>query len=349
MDGYEVIWLAQNGSDTLRKCNDQPPDVVILDILLPPLNGIETTRQIMAQRPCAILILTGTLVINAPEVLRALNCGALDVARTSLLNPGDAPPATDRLPPHLPAEITDLCRKLQLVHQRFRHRSESTRITAQASPTPVSRPRQDGLPALRQEAPRPPSWSVTVPPLLVIGSSTGGPKALGQILAEFPADLPIAIAIIQHVDRQFAASLALWLDEQTQLKVRLAEEGDRLQAGQVLIAGTNDHLICQPNLELAYTCDPADYAYRPSVDVFFHSLAQNWPTTGLAALLTGMGRDGAIGLAELRKRGWKTIAQDQASSAVYGMPKAAAELKAAMQILPIEAIGPACLRHFERG
>jgi two-component system, chemotaxis family, response regulator WspF len=366
---YSVIWLAREGHETLIKCNRQPPDVLILDLFLPPINGLDITRQIMAQCPCAILLLTGNSSVHAPEILQALNQGALDIARTSLLNP--SPQASSNQassnqassnqansnPSIPPLELDDICRKIQLVNKRYRQIND-------AKPTPAKPTISGTLPsAFREDRPTtslpirtataaPTStrrWDMqALPALLVIGSSTGGPKALGQILAEFPADLAIAIVIIQHVDRQFAASLATWLDEQTPLPVRLAVEGDRIQSGQVLIAGTNDHLICKPNLELAYVSEPADYAYRPSVDVFFHSIVQHWPTTGMAALLTGMGRDGAIGLGELRKRGWQTIAQDQATCAVYGMPKAAAELKAAMRVLPIEQIGPACLRHFTR-
>lgn len=350
---YSVIWLAREGHEALIKCKRQPPDVLILDLFLPPINGLEITRQVMDQCPCAILLLTGNSSVHAPEILQALNQGALDIARTSILNPDQSSSNQSSSKPSIPPqEFDDLCRKLQLVHKRFRqisavkatpakpseslnHHPSATRSLSISTPTVSPRSTQ------RWEMP-------ALPALLLIGSSTGGPKALGQILAEFPVDLAVAIVIIQHVDRQFATSLATWLNEQTPLPVRLAIEGDRLQSGQVLIAGTNDHLICKPNLELAYVKEPADYAYRPSVDVFFHSIVQHWPTTGMAALLTGMGRDGAIGLGELRKRGWQTIAQDQATCAVYGMPKAAAELKAAMRVLPIEQIGPACLRHFNR-
>jgi two-component system, chemotaxis family, response regulator WspF len=353
---YSVIWLAREGHEALIKCSRQPPDVLILDLFLPPINGLDITRQIMAQCPCAILLLTGNSSVHAPEILQALNQGALDIARTSLLNPQSSASQSSASQGIPSLELDDLCRKIQIVNKRYRQINDAKPVPAKPTVGGASLQRNENRPPtsipIQTGTAAPTStrrWDMQAPPaLLVIGSSTGGPKALGQILAEFPADLAVAIVIIQHVDRQFAASLATWLDEQTPLPVRLAVEGDRIQSGQVLIAGTNDHLICKPNLELAYVSEPADYAYRPSVDVFFHSLVQHWPTTGMAALLTGMGRDGAIGLGELRKRGWQTIAQDQATCAVYGMPKAAAELKAAMRVLPIEQIGPACLRHFTR-
>jgi two-component system response regulator WspF len=145
--------------------------------------------------------------------------------------------------------------------------------------------------------------------------------------------------IVQHVDAQFAPGLVDWLNEQTALPVELAMAGCPVEGGKVLVAGTNDHLVLQSNLTLTYTEEPRDYPYRPSVDVFFSSIADCWPGKGIGVLLTGMGRDGAQGLMSLRSASWHTIAQDRATSVVYGMPKAAAELGAAVQILPIQAIG----------
>jgi chemotaxis response regulator CheB len=184
--------------------------------------------------------------------------------------------------------------------------------------------------------------------LIVIGASTGGPAALQTILAPLPADLPAAVVIVQHVDEQFARSFAEWLDEQTALSVRLARPGDRPQPGQVLIAGREDHLILRPDGSLDYTPEPVDYAYRPSVNVFFESVARHRRGQSLGVLLTGMGRDGGLGLLALRQAGCHTVAQDQASSAIYGMPKAAAELGAAVDILELKAIGPALLKSLRR-
>jgi two-component system response regulator WspF len=145
---------------------------------------------------------------------------------------------------------------------------------------------------------------------------------------------------VQHIDQHFADNFARWLGEQLEMPVRAAEEGDELVAGTVLIAKSNDHLTLDQNLRLRYDIHPKDYAYRPSVDVFFHCVAQHWKGEVVGVLLTGMGRDGAEGLLAMRKAGHTTIAQDQASSAVYGMPRAAAELDAAQMILPLAKIGP---------
>jgi two-component system response regulator WspF len=176
--------------------------------------------------------------------------------------------------------------------------------------------------------------------LVAIGASAGGPSALVEVLGRLPANFPGAIVVVQHVDRQFAQGLANWLDYQTPLEVRLAQEGDFPQPGKVFLAGRDNHLVVTSSARLAYVNQPADCAYRPSIDTFFKSVERFWQGEVVAVLLTGMGRDGAEGLRSLQSLGHHTIAQDQASSAVYGMPKAAAELQAATEILGLEKIGP---------
>lgn len=144
--------------------------------------------------------------------------------------------------------------------------------------------------------------------------------------------------VVQHVDEAFAGGMADWLDAQCALPVRIAREGDRPQTGMVLLAGTNDHLRLVGGERMAYTQEPGDYLYRPSIDVFFESVVEHWRGEAVGVLLTGMGRDGAHGLRAMRERGFLTIAQDQATSAVYGMPKAAAAIGAAREILPLPGI-----------
>src|SRR5262249_38070247 len=162
---------------------------------------------------------------------------------------------------------------------------------------------------------------------------------LAKVLGALAQDFPAPIVIVQHVDAQFAPGLADWLNQQTTLHVRLAEEGDRPEPGIVLLAGGENHLVfCSPT-RLAYTREPLDYSYRPSVDVFFRSAGLLWSGGIIGVILTGMGKDGAEGLLGLRERGHWTIAQDETTCAVYGMPKAAAQIQAAREILPVEKIG----------
>jgi len=146
------------------------------------------------------------------------------------------------------------------------------------------------------------------------------------------------MVIVQHVDAQFAGGLAKWLGDQAAIPVTLAREGMQPEPGTAYLAESNDHLVIGADRTFRYTAEPVDNPYRPSVDAFFESLEANWKRPGVAALLTGIGRDGARGLLALRRAGWHTIAQDERSSVIYGMPKAAVELGAAKEILPLERI-----------
>ncbi|HPI19963.1 MAG TPA: chemotaxis protein CheB, partial [Candidatus Kapabacteria bacterium] len=185
---------------------------------------------------------------------------------------------------------------------------------------------------------------LTTTSLIAIGSSAGGPKVLAKILSALPKEINTSIIIIQHVDSQFATGFVTWLNEQTKLDVVIAKEGMKPELNVVYVAGTNDHLILTSDRTFKYVEEPKNFHYRPSVDVFFDSLARNWLTKDIAILLTGMGADGANGLLTLKKMGWYTIAQDEATSIVYGMPKAAFELDAAIEILSTEKITEAIIR-----
>jgi two-component system response regulator WspF len=176
--------------------------------------------------------------------------------------------------------------------------------------------------------------------LVAIGASAGGPAALNIVLRALPKEFPAAVVIVQHMDQHFASGMAEWLNRDSPLPVRIAREGDRPAAGTVLVAGTNDHLMFKGAECMGYEPEPLEQPYRPSVDVFFASIAALWLGEAVGVVLTGMGRDGALGLKTLRDKGHHTIAQDHATSAVYGMPKAAAALGAAVDILPLERIAP---------
>ena len=184
------------------------------------------------------------------------------------------------------------------------------------------------------------------PVLIVIGASAGGPAALSTVLGGLPKDFPAAIVIVQHVDAQFVSGMAAWLGDHCVFPVAVAREGQSPAAGTVLLAGTRDHLVLKAPNRFGYTSQPENSPYRPSIDVCFHSVSQLWRGTALGVLLTGMGNDGAVGLRALRDKGHHTIAQDQASSAVYGMPKAAVQVDAAVEVLPLAQIAPKLLELF---
>jgi two-component system response regulator WspF len=197
---------------------------------------------------------------------------------------------------------------------------------------------------------------ITVPPLAVIGASTGGPKALAAVLSDMPGDLDGAVVVIQHVDKMFSAGLVGWLAGITSLKVQLAVEGERPKAGIVYVAGTDDHLIFGRDFRFSYIAD-RNLPYHPSIDMFFKSVLTGYHpylfprhtdqyNRCVAVLLTGMGRDGADGMKALREAGWHTIAQDEATSVVYGMPRAARDIGAVEQVLPLQDIGGEIVRIF---
>jgi two-component system response regulator WspF len=163
------------------------------------------------------------------------------------------------------------------------------------------------------------------------------------VLAALAPAPPGPVVVVQHIAADFAAGFATWLHDRTGLPTQLVQDGVTPAAGQVYIVGSNDHVVLRPDRRFAHTPEPRAYPYRPSVNVFFESLGLAWPRPGVAVLLTGMGSDGARGLASLKDLGWHTIAQDEATSVVYGMPRAAAERHAAAQILPLPQIGPAVL------
>lgn len=316
---HQIAWVAEDGAEAVRRSREDRPDIILMDLIMPTMDGVEATRQIMAKAPCAIVVVTASVAGNAAKVFEAMGAGALDAINTPILGMDGSG-----------AGNAALLHKIDMVGRL------------------IQAPKKRNATPVAAEPANPCLVAGRCPPLIAIGASTGGPAALKTLLAPLPADLSAAIVVIQHVDKEFAHSFAEWLDEQTALSVRLAEPGDRPLPGCVLVAGREDHLILTANGSLDYTPEPADYAYRPSVNVFFESMARYWRGHSMGVLLTGMGRDGGTGLLSLRQAGAHTIAQDQASSAIYGMPKAAAELGAAVDILELDAIGPALLKSLRR-
>ena len=280
----------------------ETPDLVLMD-LLAGMDGVEATRRIMARTPCAVLIVTDSVRANAARVFEAMGHGALDVVEmpagaNGSLQDGAAP---------LLARIATV--SFLIGEKAVR------RVPASGTRTELCQS-----------------------PLIAIGASAGGPSALVAVLRGLPNDFPAAIVIVQHVGAEFAGGLADWLSGQLPVPVRIARERESPAVGTVLLAGTSEHLVLKSANQLGYTPEPRDNVYRPSVDVFFHSVSRLWQGRAVGVLLTGMGNDGAQGLKALRSRGHHTIAQDQATSASYGMPKAAAALDAAVDILPMERI-----------
>ncbi|MEV4780900.1 chemotaxis-specific protein-glutamate methyltransferase CheB [Burkholderia sp. LMU1-1-1.1] len=318
---HQVLWIARTGAEAVRMCADNRPDLILMDLNMPELDGVEATRQIMEHSPCAILVVTGRPHDNVNQVFRALGAGALDVTATPVLQ-------------GQPGGDAELLAKIRTMDKLIRHSGGSQAMA------PRTAANGNGHGQGGHHGADAPGMPAPVTSLLAIGASTGGPMAVSKMLAGWTPPRGCAIVVVQHIDQHFADNFARWLGEQLDMPVRAAEEGDELAAGTVLVAKSNDHLTLDQNYRLRYDANPKEYAYRPSVDVFFHCVAQHWKGEAIGVLLTGMGRDGAEGLLAMRRAGHTTIAQDQASSAVYGMPRAAAELDAAQMVLPLTKIGP---------
>ncbi|MEY4386357.1 MAG: chemotaxis-specific methylesterase [Verrucomicrobiota bacterium] len=309
---HEVIWSVRSGEEAINRCLKELPDAILMDLVMPGMDGVEATRHIMATTPCIIIIVSSNLRDQSAQVFEAMGAGALDVVDAPMMNGSGAGDSAKLF-----------LRKLEQI-SKLVSRADSTGKIIDDKRGNRSR-------------------------LVAIGASAGGPAALATVLTTLPKNFNAAVVIIQHVDPQFSGGLAAWLNHHSHLPVRLAEEGDRPRPGEVLVAAREEHLVFTSPNRLGYTRVPVETSYRPSVDVFLKSVAHYWKGEVIGVLLTGMGRDGAEGLRVLRDSGHRTIAQDRRTSAVFGMPKAAADLNAASEILALDKIGPRLANIFPAG
>ena len=305
--GYSVCWSCETGQQALLNHQQDIPDLLLVSLEISDMDGSELIRQIMQNSTATIIATCPSVKENTAKVFQAMSYGALDAL--SEPHAGNEPSLNDF--------------KIKLSNIKKLHDS-----------------------ANRKPRPRNKQTTANVP-LVAIGASTGGPGALLTILRQLPASSRACFVIIQHMDDEFSQGLANWLNEQTDISVEIAQPHTRPEAGHAYMAGSNDHLIIDEDGYFAYTHEPADYPYRPSVNAFFESAVAHWPNRLIGVLLTGMGRDGANGLLSFYNRGMLTIAQSQQSSAVYGMPRAACEIGAVTKQLDINDIAAEILNHLE--
>lgn len=311
----EVVGTAMDGAFALRKINELQPDVVTMDLEMPRMDGIETLKMIMRHAPRPVIVFSTHSKEGAYSTFKALALGAIDF----VAKPKDAASG------HLDPIASELIDKIKVA----RRASGSKKLPAfEVEPIqPVKRKSR-----------------VVVAPsrIIAIGISTGGPNALQYLLAQIPADFPAAIVIVQHMPEGFTDMFARRLDECCALDIQEAKSGDLLVAGRVLICPGNRHMMVRrmPRGDMVVLSDsPAINGHRPSVDVLFHSVAQEFGLTAVGILMTGMGEDGAEGLGAIKAAGGMTIAQSEESCVVSGMPRTAILKGYANKVLPLEGLG----------
>jgi two-component system chemotaxis response regulator CheB len=322
--GFEVVGEAEDGRQAIERCLSLRPDVVTMDMMLPVMTGLSATEYIMAHCPTPILVVSASF--NRGEVFKtydALAAGAVEVIEKPT---GGEPEGTWER--EFKSTLRIVARVRVITHPRARLNGMSSIRELHSSPGDAG-----ASSAARGAAPL---------SVIGVGASTGGPNALVQVLGSLPKELTTPVLVVLHIGAAFSSSFADWMGTQVPRPVAYAQGGELVTAltNRIVLAPPDRHLIVQSG-RLALTRDPERHSCRPSVDVLFESLAREFGAAATACLLTGMGRDGALGLLALRRTGASTLAQDEATSVVYGMPREAAILGAAERILPLGDIAGA--------
>jgi two-component system chemotaxis response regulator CheB len=310
-ESIEVVGTAMDGTFCLKKIEELKPNVVTLDLEMPGMNGIDTLKEIMRRQPVPVIVFSSHSTEGASVTLRALGLGAFDF----VAKPRDASM-------HLSETTKELIIKVKAAAE--------CKLKPRSLPGIVARPAKRATPT---------AGSATK--VVAIGISTGGPQALEYLLSQLPADFPGAIVVVQHMPEGFTEMFAKRLDELCSLRVREAQSGDALQPGQVLICPGSRHLKVKrmPLGDIAILSDePRVNGHRPSADVLFRSVAEEFHGQAVGVLMTGMGDDGAEGLGAIKQAGGITIAQSEDSCVVYGMPKAAIERGYAQRVVALDVM-----------
>ena len=317
----EVVGTAMDGAFALKKIEELRPDVVTLDLEMPRMDGMETLRLIMRRAPLPVIMVSTHSKEGAYATFKALALGAIDF----VAKPKDAAAG------HLDSIATQLIEKIKV----------AKRATRRLAPPVV----EDYPEAVKKNA------RIALPPhrIIAIGVSTGGPNALQFVLSQIPADFVGTILIVQHMPEGFTEMFAKRLDECCAIEVQEARSGDLLLAGRALICPGNRHMMVRrmPRGDMVVLSDSAPVnGHRPSVDVLFHSVAQEFGPMSVGVLMTGMGEDGAEGLGALKSAGGITLAQSEDTCVVSSMPHAAIVKGYANKIVPLDAIGAHLVAHF---
>ncbi|MCB1778116.1 MAG: chemotaxis-specific protein-glutamate methyltransferase CheB [Candidatus Competibacteraceae bacterium] len=308
--GLTVCGEAENGRQAVAQALALQPDIITMDLQMPEMDGLQAIEEIMAVRPTPILVLSDAA--DAQNAMAAVARGALEATNKSATH--DNPGFTERLKMLAGIPV--------IRHIRSKHPLIAPRF-AMPAPPPLPADREAGMRGGR---------------IFAIAASTGGPQALAQLLSGLPADFPAPVLIAQHISDGFAAGMAAWLNSLCPLTVAIAQEGERLVAGRIYLADCRMHLTITPNQQIHLQPRAERDIYRPSCDVMLTAVAEVFGPRAVGIILTGMGHDGAQGMAAIRRAGGFTLGQDEATSVVYGMNREAVMAGDVQSVLPLNAI-----------
>ncbi len=323
----QVVGTARDGLEAVAQCEKLRPDVILMDVHMPRMNGYEATQQIMQRVPTPIVMVSASLIRDEVAMtFEALKAGALTVVQ----KPGGPGHPDQAESVRLLVQTVKLMSEVKVVRRWPRPRDWGSGVRDQGVISELPSP-----------SPRP-LTPVPSPPqkirLIAIGASTGGPQVVADILARLPRDLAAPILIVQHIAPGFTAGLAEWLAQGTRLAVKLAESGEATRPGTVYLAPEGSQMGITQAGRIRLTKGSAGDGFCPSASYLFESAAEAYGGTAIGILLTGMGRDGAAGLKRLREAGGVTIVQDEESSVIFGMPGEAIRLEAAQYVFPPQQI-----------
>lgn len=318
--GLEVVGVASDGREAVAQARALKPDVITMDVEMPGLDGLGALAQIMAERPTPVIMVSSLTTEGAEVTVRALTLGAVDfVTKPSQIA-------------NMQQVVADLAVKIrQAAGARVR------RVTLSSTPSPERREKMAVRPLTSSDV------------ILAIGSSTGGPGALRQLMTDLAADLNAAAVIVQHMPPGFTRSLAERLNEASVWSVKEASAGDRLLCGQALLAPGGYHLVFNRSGEVVLNQDPPVNNVRPAVDVMMRSVVETFKNKVIGVVLTGMGRDGTDGALLIRQAGGRIIAEAESTCAVYGMPRSVVEAGAADYVAPLPEIAGVIRRILKEG
>ena len=333
----EVIGVASDPFVAAKRIRDEIPDVITLDVEMPRMDGITFLRKLMAQHPIPVVMCSSLIEAGSETLLQALEAGAVDIVLKPKIGVADA----------LMESRIRICDAVKA--------AASARVAgARRPPVAVPRPIHEPEKKLTADAMLPPpsgrAMAKTTEAIVCIGASTGGTEALRAVLEDLPPDSP-GIVIVQHMPEKFTASFAKRLDSLCAVSVKEAEDGDTVLRGRVLIAPGNKHTILERSGARYYVSvkdGPLVTRHRPSVDVLFRSAARSAGSNAVGVIMTGMGDDGARGMNEMKQAGAYTIAQDEATSVVFGMPKEAIALGCVDRVAPLQALAKEILKASSR-